>query len=66
VVRVPRVDEEDARHVHRELESLTDERTMHRNRIRSLLKLHGIELGNPSRKDFVAYIVFVAKNSLLR
>jgi transposase len=53
---VPGVDEEDARHVHRELESLRDERTMHRNRMRSLLKLHGIELGNPSRKDFVTYI----------
>jgi transposase len=56
VVRVPSVEQEDARHVHRELESLRDERTMHRNRIRSLLKLHGIELGNPSRKDFVTYI----------
>lgn len=56
VVRVPRVDEEDARHVHRELETLRDERTMHRNRMRSLLKLHGIELGNPSRKDFAPSI----------
>jgi len=56
VVRVPSVEQEDARHLHRELESLGDERTMHRNRMRSLLKHHGIELGNPSRKDFVTYI----------
>jgi transposase len=56
VVRVPSVEQEDARHLHRELESLRDERTMHRNRMRSLLKLHGIELGNPSRKDFASYI----------
>jgi len=56
VVRVPSVDEEDARHVHRELETLRDERTMHCNRMRSLLKLHGIELSNGSRKDFATYI----------
>lgn len=56
VVRVPSVDEEDDRHLHRELETLRDERTMHRNRMRSLLKLHGIELSNASRKDFATYI----------
>jgi transposase len=56
VVRMPSVEQEDARHLHRELESLRDERTMHRNRMRSLLKLHGIKLGNPSRKDFATYI----------
>jgi transposase len=56
VVRAPSVEQEDGRHLHRELETLRDERTMHRNRMRSLLKLHGIELGNPSRKDFATYI----------
>jgi len=56
VVRVPSVAQEDARHLHRELEILRDERTMHRNRMRSLLKLHGIALGNPSRKDFAVYV----------
>ncbi|NIM96564.1 MAG: IS110 family transposase, partial [candidate division Zixibacteria bacterium] len=35
---------------------MRDERTMHRNRMRSLLKLHGIELSNGSRKDFATYI----------
>ena len=56
VVRVPSVEQEDARHLHRELETLRKERTMHRNRMRSLVKLHGIELGNPSRKDFAISI----------
>ena len=33
VVRVPSVEDEDGRHLHRELETLKKERTMHRNRI---------------------------------
>lgn len=59
VVRVPSVEDEDGRHLHRELETLKKERTMHRNRIRSLLKLHGIVIGNPSRKDFADYLDLV-------
>ena len=42
VVRVPSVEQEDARRVHRELERLTKERTAHVNRIRALLVLHGL------------------------
>ena len=42
VVRVPSCEEEDARRIHRELERLKKERGGHRNRIRSLLVLHGI------------------------
>lgn len=56
VVRVPGVAEEDERHLHRELESLKKERTAHRNRIRSLLKLHGIRIDNPGRSDFKQYL----------
>ena len=56
VVRVPSVEEEDERHLHRELESLKKERTTHRNRIRSFLKLHGIRIDNPGRTDFVQYL----------
>ena len=56
VVRVPSVEEEDERHLHRELESLKKERTTHRNRIRSFLKLHGIRIDNPGRADFVRYL----------
>ncbi len=42
VLRVPSFEEEDARRIHRELERLKKESTAHRNRIRSLLVLHGI------------------------
>jgi len=56
VVRVPGVEEEDERHLHRELQSLKKERTMHSNRIRSFLKLHGIRVDNPRRTDFEQYL----------
>ena len=46
VVRVPSREEEDARRIHRELERLKKERGGHRNRIRSLLVLHGIAMVN--------------------
>lgn len=42
VVAVPSIEEEDARQLHRELEALKRERTRHRNRISSLLVVHGI------------------------
>ncbi len=45
VVAVPKVEEEDARRPHREMERLQKEATQHTNRIRSLLKLHGITVG---------------------
>ena len=45
VVRVPTVEQEDARRVHRELDRLTKERTAHCTRIRSLLALHGVGRG---------------------
>lgn len=43
VVRVPSVEVEDERRVHRELERLTSERTAHRNRIQALLVSVGIQ-----------------------
>ena len=46
VVRIPSLEEEDARRVHRELERLKKERGGHRNRIRSLLVLHGVAVVN--------------------
>jgi transposase len=49
VLRVPGVEEEDGRHLHRELETLKRERTMHCNRIRGLLKLHGVDIEHPRR-----------------
>jgi transposase len=42
VVRVPTVEDEDRRRLHRELDRLTKERTAHVNRIRGLLVLHGL------------------------
>jgi transposase len=41
VVRVPPPQIEDARQLHRDLATLTAERTRHRNRIRGLLAVHG-------------------------
>lgn len=53
VVRVPSVEEEDARHLHRELEVLKKERTMHRNRIKGILIQHGVAVTNPSDIRFL-------------
>jgi transposase len=53
VVRVPSERDEDARHLHRGLEDLKKERTMHRNRIKGFLIQHGIKVSNPSHKRFL-------------
>lgn len=53
VVNVPSVAAEDGRQLNRELESLTKERTGHRNRIRGLLIQQGLEVNNPSGKNFL-------------
>lgn len=44
VVHVPSIDDEDRRHLHRELTTLTWERTRLVNRIKGLLALHGVVL----------------------
>jgi transposase len=44
VVRVPSVEEEDARHLHRELLTLKRDRTRCRNRITGVLTTHGVQL----------------------
>lgn len=46
VLRVPTREEEDARRLHREVESLKREHTRHTNRIGSLLALHGVRAQN--------------------
>ena len=53
VVTAPSVEEEDARHLHREIETLLRERTRYRNRIKALLAQHGVNVKNPSRKNFL-------------
>ena len=44
VVRVPSIEEEDARHLHRELERLKRERLAHRVRMQSLLVTQGVRM----------------------
>jgi transposase len=51
LVRVPEVDEEDAKRMHRERLRLIRERVGHSNRIKGLLALHGIYTFNPLRPD---------------
>ena len=51
VVRVPSVEDEDARRLHRELERLKRERGGHRNRIGSLLVAQGLRL--KVKRDFL-------------
>ena len=53
VVTAPTVEDEDARHLHREIETLLRERTRYRNRIKALLVQHGLDVKNPSRKNFL-------------
>jgi transposase len=53
VVRVPSREDEDARHLHRELEALKRERTRYRNRIHGILIQQGLRVRNPSTKKFV-------------
>jgi transposase len=53
VVRVPSREDEDARHLHRELEGLKRERTRHRNRIHGILMQQGLRIPNPSKKSFL-------------
>jgi transposase len=53
VVRVPSREDEDARHLHRELEALKRERTRYRNRIHGILVQQGLRIRNPSMKKLV-------------
>ncbi len=54
VVRVPSVDEEDFKRLHRERQHLVKERTRHVNRIKALLAGQGIYGFQPRRADAVA------------
>lgn len=59
MVRVPRREDEDARHLHRELEALQRERTRYRNRIHGILIQQGLRINNPSKKKFVKELEFL-------
>jgi transposase len=51
VVRIPSVEEEDAKRLHRERRRLVSERVQHVNRIKGLCALHGIYDYRPLRTD---------------
>jgi transposase len=54
IVRVPTVEQEDGRQLHRELASLKGERTQHINRIKGLLVSQGVRL--EIKKDFLEQV----------
>jgi len=56
IVRVPSMAEEDARRASRERDRLITEQTAHTNRIKALLRLHGMAVGNPRRQDWLAWL----------
>jgi transposase len=56
IVRAPRAEQEDARRDSREEERLTKEQTAHINRIKALLRLLGMPVGNPRRRDWLNWL----------
>lgn len=56
IVRVPSVAQEDARRASRERDRLVTEQTAHTNRIKALLRLRGMAVGNPRRRDWLAWL----------
>ena len=56
IVRVPTIEQEDARRANRERDRLIKEQTAHTNRIKALLRLHGIGAGDPRRADWLRWL----------
>lgn len=56
IVRVPSVAEEDARRASRERDRLVREQTAHSNRIKALLRLLGVAVGTPRRRNWLAWL----------
>jgi transposase len=56
IVQVPSADQEDARRDTRERDRLVKERVGHVNRIKSLLRLQGMAVGHPRRRDWLAWL----------
>jgi transposase len=56
IVRVPSVEQEDARRASRERERLIKEQTAHTNRIKALLRLQGMAVGYPRRRDWLHWL----------
>src|SRR5881398_1169877 len=57
IVRVPTPEQEDARRASRDRGRLTKEQTAHTNRIKALLRLLGMAIGNPRRRDWLSWLV---------
>ena len=56
IVRIPSVEEEDARRAGRERDRLVKEQTAHSNRIKALLRLLGVDVGAPRRRNWLAWL----------
>lgn len=56
IVRVPSVAQEDVRRASRERARLVQEQTAHSNRIKALLRLIGMAVGNPRRRDWLGFL----------
>jgi transposase len=56
IVRVPSRDQEDVRRDTREQDRLITEQGAHINRIKALLRLLGMAVGNPRRSDWLAWL----------
>lgn len=56
IVRVPSAEQEDARRASRERDRLVKEQTAHTNRIKALLRLVGMAVGNPRRGDWLSWL----------
>jgi transposase len=56
IVQVPSVEQEDARRASRERERLVKEQTAHTNRIKALLRLQGMAVGYPRRRDWLNWL----------
>jgi transposase len=56
IVRVPTPEQEDVRRTSRERDRLTKEQTAHTTRIKALLRLLGMAVGNPRRRDWLTWL----------
>jgi transposase len=56
IVRVPSIEQEDARRGSRERERLVTEQTGHTNRIKALVRLTGMAVGNPRRRNWLGWL----------
>jgi transposase len=56
MVQVPSPEQEDARRATRERDRLIKEQVRHINRIKSLLRLLGMAVGNPRRRDWLIWL----------